>query len=412
MAVPVTAALAAAQAGQLGVGFSGAGFLIPFFLGVIDILYRDLRVLNHTAPVAGASAGALATSAAMGLIPVEALRAQADELSSFCRARGNCYGILKDAVVNATQRVLPADAAELTAAHGRIYIAVTHPSPDGKAPARQELVGKFSSRDDIVEAVATSSYIPLFSGPRVTTDFRGERCYDGSWAGPGQGFLPCPPGLEYCIRVSSLPPGIRLTSFFVEEIARGNKGFAQYLTNWVSAMLSTTDLGRRVKGMLDAYGAAGGAPVLQEEARQLSVTMRELSELVTPGEGGADIWPGRFHQMPFKPEEWTMMQAAPADAKTNAALFEFGRKEALSWARHVGFPAAAAAASVSSASESASASAPRAGDDGGSKSGGGDGGSDNKKSSGAGGNDGNDGNASGNTSARRLWRLVAGASAA
>lgn len=56
------AAVAAVAAGGAGVGFSGGGFLIPFFLGVIDVLYRDLKVFNHSMPVAGASTGAIATS--------------------------------------------------------------------------------------------------------------------------------------------------------------------------------------------------------------------------------------------------------------------------------------------------------------------------------------------------------------
>ena len=59
--LPVAAALTAAQAGSLGVGFSGAGFLIPFFLGVIDVLQRQLGVITPTMPMAGGSSGALVT---------------------------------------------------------------------------------------------------------------------------------------------------------------------------------------------------------------------------------------------------------------------------------------------------------------------------------------------------------------
>lgn len=58
MGVPITAAVAAAHGGTLGIGFSGAGFLIPFFLGVMDVLSRQ-GILKPEMPVAGASAGAL-----------------------------------------------------------------------------------------------------------------------------------------------------------------------------------------------------------------------------------------------------------------------------------------------------------------------------------------------------------------
>lgn len=117
----------------------------------------------------------------MGLIPLPTLKAEVNNLASYCRAHGNCYGILKDAVVATADRMLTPDAAARVNAHGRAYVAVTHPSPDGRAPARQELVNRFKGRPDLLEAVATSSYIPLYSGPRVTTEFRGERCYDGGW---------------------------------------------------------------------------------------------------------------------------------------------------------------------------------------------------------------------------------------
>jgi hypothetical protein len=95
MSVPMSAAYAAAQAGTLGVGFrcgaarrgaaqraapgrraaaaagrarahpdpspppSGGGFIIPFFLGVIDVLQKQ-GIIKPGMPMAGASSGALA----------------------------------------------------------------------------------------------------------------------------------------------------------------------------------------------------------------------------------------------------------------------------------------------------------------------------------------------------------------
>jgi len=59
MAIPVTAALAAHQAGSIGVGLSGGGFLIPFMLGVLNMLYIELGVMKFEMPVAGGSTGAI-----------------------------------------------------------------------------------------------------------------------------------------------------------------------------------------------------------------------------------------------------------------------------------------------------------------------------------------------------------------
>jgi hypothetical protein len=38
---------------------SGAGFLMPFFLGVIDLLYNELGILKYSTPNAGSSAGSI-----------------------------------------------------------------------------------------------------------------------------------------------------------------------------------------------------------------------------------------------------------------------------------------------------------------------------------------------------------------
>jgi hypothetical protein len=62
MPVPITAALAAQQAGGIGLGLSGGGFLLPFMLGVINMLYIELGILKHDMPVAGGSTGAISTA--------------------------------------------------------------------------------------------------------------------------------------------------------------------------------------------------------------------------------------------------------------------------------------------------------------------------------------------------------------
>jgi predicted acylesterase/phospholipase RssA len=52
-------AAAAAAAAPLGFGFTGGGFLLTYFFGVIQAL-QESGALTATTPVAGGSAGALA----------------------------------------------------------------------------------------------------------------------------------------------------------------------------------------------------------------------------------------------------------------------------------------------------------------------------------------------------------------
>ena len=165
------------------------------------------------------------------------------------------------------------------------------------------------------------------------------------------------------MRISALPPGIKLSTFFMDELIRGNREFQKFVANMASAMLRTANISAHINGALRAYEAAGGAPAFEAELMQLQVAMRALSAVVSPGEGEADIWPGRFHKLPFSPEQLATMQAAPGDAATNEVLFKLGRAEALSWAQHVGFPAAlkrggeGAAAAAAAAAGNATAAA-------------------------------------------------------
>ena len=53
-------AVAAASMAPLGFGFTGGGFLLTYFLGVIQALLESGALVPGVTPVAGGSAGALA----------------------------------------------------------------------------------------------------------------------------------------------------------------------------------------------------------------------------------------------------------------------------------------------------------------------------------------------------------------
>jgi len=73
-------------------------------------------------------------------------------------------------VVGEAVKLLPKDAYRRISAHGKTYLALTFPSPNGAAPAVQRLVGNFTTTEDLVAAIDASTYIPMYSGPRVTTE--------------------------------------------------------------------------------------------------------------------------------------------------------------------------------------------------------------------------------------------------
>jgi len=57
----------------------------------------------------------------------------------------------------------------------------------------------FKDRQDLINTLAASAYVPLWSGRSLFTSWRGMETADGSLSTQ----QPCPPGTQYCIRVAS-----------------------------------------------------------------------------------------------------------------------------------------------------------------------------------------------------------------
>ncbi|GBF90753.1 hypothetical protein Rsub_03054 [Raphidocelis subcapitata] len=338
VAVPA-AALAAAQAGSIGAGFSGGGFILPFLLGVIDMLYRELGVMNADMPVAGASAGAIAAAAAAGALPFDAVRSEVDALAARCRAKGNCYGTLHDELMATARQMVTDASAKRIMDHGRLYMSLMH-LPQGSLKPYQALESKFQGKDDVITAVGATCYIPGYAGPSPTIKFRGQPVFDGSFGGPGAGFLPCPPGVRYCVRVSAMPAHVTLAGV-IGTILRGGPQSQGIAARAALDILTSADVAGTL--LQTALGRQGGAPF--QGAAELAAAYTGFWELRTPGEGEADIFPGRRHALPVGEFEWVTRMPIPArSAADNQAMFDLGRTEALSWAQEAGFPAALAKA--------------------------------------------------------------------
>ncbi|KAL5789831.1 hypothetical protein ACOSQ2_004719 [Xanthoceras sorbifolium] len=154
-----------------GFSFSAAGLLFPYHLGVAQFLIEK-GYLKETTPLAGSSAGAIVCAViASGASMQEALQAT-KILAEDCRLRGTAFrlgAVLRDVL----QNFLPDDAH--TRSNGRVRIAVTQLlwRPRGL------LVDQFDSREDLINAVFASSFIPGYLAPRPATMFRNRLCIDG-----------------------------------------------------------------------------------------------------------------------------------------------------------------------------------------------------------------------------------------
>ncbi|KAI5448537.1 hypothetical protein KIW84_015812 [Lathyrus oleraceus] len=135
-----------------GFSFSAAGLLFPYHLGVAHFLIQN-GYIKETTPLAGSSAGAIVCAViASGASMEEALRAT-KVLAEDCRSRGTAFrlgAVLRDIL----QEFLPDDIH--IRSNGRIRVAVTQLlwRPRGL------LVDQFDSKEDLINAVFTSSFIP------------------------------------------------------------------------------------------------------------------------------------------------------------------------------------------------------------------------------------------------------------
>ncbi|CAI5955661.1 unnamed protein product [Closterium sp. NIES-64] len=178
--------------GEPGFSFSAAGLLFPYHLGVAQYLL-DHGYITESTPLAGASAGALVSAVVATGVEPRSLMPLAKLVAADCRKNGTAFriGVLLRGVLN---RILPDDAH--IKCSGRIRVAITQVfgSPRGW------LVDAFESKEDLIDALITSSFVPGYLEPRATTSFRNRTCVDGGISH----FIP-PTASEHTVRVCAFP---------------------------------------------------------------------------------------------------------------------------------------------------------------------------------------------------------------
>ncbi|TNN00690.1 1-acylglycerol-3-phosphate O-acyltransferase Pnpla3-like [Takifugu flavidus] len=157
--------------------FAGCGFMGIYYVGVNScILERCPRLIRDASRIYGASAGALMAAVMSAGVPLE--KCCSDLMSMARRARSHPLGPLHPSF-NLLQMVkdsllsnLPENAHILVS--GRLCVSLTR-VPDGK----NVLVSEFHSRDELVEALICSCFVPLYCGV-VPPTYRGVHYVDGA----------------------------------------------------------------------------------------------------------------------------------------------------------------------------------------------------------------------------------------
>ncbi|XP_071320630.1 patatin-like phospholipase domain-containing protein 4 isoform X1 [Trachinotus anak] len=163
----------------LNLSFAACGFLGIYHLGAVGAFLRHGdKLLGSLGTCAGASAGALV--AAVMITAPDKLKHCKDFTYRFADGvRRQRFGAVTPGynfmltLREGVEEILPADAHSL--ATDRLHVSITH-SKSG----RNHIVSRFSSREELIQALLASSFVPVYAGLRPV-EFRGQTWIDGGF---------------------------------------------------------------------------------------------------------------------------------------------------------------------------------------------------------------------------------------
>ena len=172
--------------------FSGCGFLLPFHLGVAKVLKQSCFV-PQASKYAGASGGAIVATALACDMPIEHTLGVIHEVADECHRHGTGWK-LESVLSQALKTHVPDTAVKDIHRHGNLSIAATWVWPQPGV----EYISRFESKDDLIQTILTSCFIPGYSTPSLCRRFRQRYAIDG-------GLVQFVPKLPHYVKVSALP---------------------------------------------------------------------------------------------------------------------------------------------------------------------------------------------------------------
>ncbi|KAK2856693.1 hypothetical protein Q5P01_005428 [Channa striata] len=161
----------------LNLSFAACGFLGIYHLGAVEsFLCHGNKLLASLRACAGASAGALV--AAVMITAPDKLEHCKDFTYRFAESvRQQHFGALTPGhnfmltLREGIEEILPGDAHNL--ATDCLHVSITH-SKSGK----NHVVSRFTSREELIQALMASSFVPVYAG-LTPVEFRGQKWMDG-----------------------------------------------------------------------------------------------------------------------------------------------------------------------------------------------------------------------------------------
>lgn len=156
--------------------FSGSGFLGVYQLGALECLHHCIPKLIKSASATGASAGALLAACVVCGVPLGTIKSSFIETAVAAQhwAMGPFHPNFKvEDYLKLGLEALPHDAH--LHANGRLFVSLTKVKN-----MKNEIVSHWESRDELIQCLLCSCFLPVFSGLRFPV-FRGEKFIDGGF---------------------------------------------------------------------------------------------------------------------------------------------------------------------------------------------------------------------------------------
>ena len=264
-----------------------------YYAGVLKVL-EQLGIATPggaKTPSAGASAGALASAAVCSGAGAEAFRRSISDLTARCyKTPAACAGSMDGALRATLASFLPSDAAQRCSA-GALTVALTVYDEPGRP--KGEEIRSFSDRGDLISTLAASSYIPMWSGARLFTGWRGRNVIDGGVTAR----QPCPAGpkVSYCVRIS----------------AASADGAAEPAGNSAGAgAAGLSEVIRQIQRALNGERTAAAAVKKPPLPALSAVAPADAARMERLRQRGVDIAPGLAAPNPFSAETWREVRAS------------------------------------------------------------------------------------------------------
>ncbi|KAI8477176.1 MAG: hypothetical protein J3K34DRAFT_105768 [Monoraphidium minutum] len=317
-----TTSLAAAVAGRsLGTGYASGGFLVLYYIGVSKMLQQLGVVRVGETKSAGTSVGSIAQGLDQGMGDHDDfINDHAVRFCETCRANRYCFGTLDTEFTKLVRELMTHNKGSGRRISG-MACSVFSRGPMS-APVG-DYTCDFANDEDLVQAVRASSYVPGWSGAAPAVMYRGAPAYDGAFSQ----YVPCPPNITFCIKVSGMPPIDPST--LTEGLTGGQLGPTLRLALRAAlSLLGPSPVDAIKEGLrVNTLGTMG-----------LSQWFRAFATIQQPGT--FDIYPGRFGKSPLTPIQWALYMLTPPPRDVIFTMYRAGQDDALAWARAQGWPAA------------------------------------------------------------------------